>query len=227
MPREIIDADGNKVSVPTQEELDALSSAAKRAEQLEADKKAAEEKWAAEKQELEEQVNPNWRVAREELKRYKKLEADLKARGQKIDDTTASIVDDKGGLSPDEAKRIAAETASEVATRATIEAEVDRHLAKYSKDTADVVRHFFTKLTAGEKLTPSSIASYMDQAQRAAGAATQAASNSPGSYAGRAPRFSNTANELTEADLAIAARFGHSKEELQKGGTVSPFGYKK
>lgn len=228
MPREIIDADGNTVSVPTQEELDAYNAAAKRAEQLEADKKAAEEKWAAERQELEEQANPNWKAAREKIKYYEKLEADLRARGQKIDNATASIVEDKGGLSPEEAKRIAAETASEVATRTAIDAEVDRHLSKYSKDTADVVRHFFEKLTAGEKLTSSSIATYMEQAQRAAGASTgRDTASTQGFSSGRAPRFAASSGEPTEADLAVAARFGHSKEELQKGGTVSPFGFKK
>ena len=222
MPREIVDAEGNKISVPTQEELDAMSTAVKRVSEIEAAQKAAADAWAAEKKELEDQVNPNFRALREKTKLMEKTIADLKAKGQKIDEVTGAIVPDTmpQQISKDEI----AQTAKTAAIEVQIGAEVDRHLSKFSSETAQVVRHYFNKLSTGEQLTVGKVAELMAQAQQLAVPNAPAQSHAA---SGRVPSFTAAgANQVTQTDVEMASAFGVSAEELKKGGAVSPFGWK-
>jgi len=112
--------------------------------------------WKKEKEDLEQQVNPNWREAREKMKRLEALERKGK------------VIDDNGEIKEIETKLSEEEIINKASAKfkqEMINETVEDSLSHYNEEQKKVVKHFFEKLTAGEQLSIKNVENYLKQAE--------------------------------------------------------------
>lgn len=125
--------------------------------QMEADKARLE----AEKKDLEEAANPNFKKMRESLNQREEL---LRKHGIKIDGDEKQEQQQPTAITPEMIKSIAQTTVQASA----VDAIVDAHLQGLDEPTKAAVKTLFNKLTAGEQLSPAAAIPYLEQAKAAA-----------------------------------------------------------
>lgn len=148
MPRKLLDTDGNEIEVPTQEEIDALSASASKVGDLE--KQLAE---------LSQDINPNWRKARELQANLERERDEWKAKAE-----SAGVKSEPQILSADQISEIARKESKGV----TLE-DYKQGLLERFGDKKDVVEKYFNKLSAGEELTKEAVRNYIKDSARAVG----------------------------------------------------------
>ena len=196
-PRKLVDEEGNEVEVPTEEEIAALKA--------DADKKVAEAQAAfnKEKEELEKQVNPNWKAMREKSDR---LEAAIKTTGKEVDEQ-GNIVEKPIGLNKEEVIK----TSEDAARKVYLDGQIASRLGQYDTETAKVVKHYFDKLTMGEQVTVENIDSFMKQAEGAA--SPERSARTASSYErGGVPKFQS---ETPASAIEMGEHFGNTPEDFK------------
>ena len=153
--RKVVDEEGNEIEVPTEEELVAIK--------VEGEKKVAEAQalFEKEKKELEAQVNPNWKAMRDA---NEKLKEAVKASGKEIDEQ-GNIIEKPVGFNKEEIIK----TSEEAARKVYLDGQIATQLNKYDNETAKIIKHYFTKLSAGEEITMENVNSFIQQAEATAG----------------------------------------------------------
>lgn len=180
MPRKITDESGTEVEVFDVSEVEALKA--------EAEKK---------QKDLEQELNPNWREARQKMK---EMEEKLAKAGIK---EPAPAVD----------KEEVARIASEQAEKKYMERYRDRVLDQFGEK-KDVVKKVFDKLASGEQLTEDAIDRITKEAARAAGVSMEPDKTLQSRYAvgGGRPSFEEGTKDegfgATERGKATAAAMG-------------------
>lgn len=138
MPRKIRDESGQEIEVFDQSDVEAAAEAAKKEAQAIFDTK---------QKELEQELNPNWKAAREKMA---VLEREKQDYAEKL--AKAGIKSEQPVTSPEEIARIA----SEAASKTYIDRYKDEVLGAFG-DKRAVVEKYFEKLSAGEALDRSKI----------------------------------------------------------------------
>lgn len=174
MPKKIKDDSGAEIEVYDKAEMDAATAAA-----VEAKAK-----------ELEQDINPNWKAARQTMAE-KDAEIERLKKGEKPTPTTTT---------PDEVTRIAREQAAAT----YLERHRDRVIAGYG-DKAEAVRKYYDKLSQGETLDEATVDRIADDAARAVGARRSPNPQTAAMYGreGAKPQFD---------DGSAEKGFGESKE---------------
>lgn len=151
MPQTVFLEDGTEIEVPTQEEFDA---------QLE--QKVGETKVEYENRikELESEINPNWREARQTIKNLREAVA---KKGGKVDEN-GQLTDERQQID----LNVIEERAREAARKELISSEIQNRLNQYSENDRDVVKGYFEKLSAGENLNLGNIDKFIEDAEKIA-----------------------------------------------------------
>jgi hypothetical protein len=149
MPRKIQGEDGKEIEVFEASELEAAKA--------EAQKKAAEAE--AKVKELEQELNPNWREARQKMK---DLEEDA-SKWRKEAERLGAKPESKN-ISQEEIDRLAEGKAREV----FLSEHKEEVLARFG-DKRDIVENRFNKLAQGETLSKAKINELVQEAARAVG----------------------------------------------------------
>ena len=120
------------------------------------DLQAKENEWKAKQEELEKDINPNWREAREKIKRLEALEK----KGKTIDDQ-GEIKETTPQINPAEIEQKAIDRMK----KEMIEDAVNESLGRYNEEQKKVVKYYFDKLTTGEQLTAKNVDNFIRQAE--------------------------------------------------------------
>lgn len=207
MPRDLYDAEGNKVEgVLDDAEMKALQDKAKSVEES----TATITKLQDDLKTIQSEVNPNWQAARIKMKQLEDENAKLKEleKTGKTLDEKGQVVDFKGnnGPSAEEVARIARESATQATQSAFVENRKKLHLQEFGEDKRKVVEHYFNKLSAGETLTEEKVDEYMESARRASGLTTNPINRANSFSAGKGftnqnePEFTDTEQGKAWAD---------------------------
>jgi len=152
----------------------------------ELEKKVGETKieYESRMKELEGDINPNWKEAREKMK---KDEEDLKNLREKY-----KIEEDKK-IDPAE---IEANTVKKVRQQ-FIDETVEDELLQFDEETKKVVKLYYNKLTAGEDVTNKNVRTFIEQAAKLA-IPNRAEFNPLATRGGGAPRLSENKESFAE-----------------------------
>lgn len=160
--------------------------------------------------ELEQQVNPNWKQAREQIEMLKKIAIE---KGVELDANGNPI--QKQEIDINKIKEEAEKT-----TKATLlNARLDELLDGYDSQEAQVIRSTYRKLTNGEEVTMQNIRNFVDQSVRAAGYGLNSKPRIP-NITGAGPRFEEKPDsELSEDQVKEFQRLmnnPHIKTKIDK-----------
>lgn len=165
MPERILfDEAGNEVKVPDETDLTALQAAATKSADL-----------LKELEEAKQAANPNWAEMRRINKSLEAENAKLKKledKGKTIDDN-GEIVDRANTMSPEAVRAAAVAAAQGATTQVLIDQRVEDYLQELSTDEANVVRTYYSKLSAGEEMNVRKVDEVMKSAFQAAGIGVQ------------------------------------------------------
>lgn len=163
------------------------------APQLEEYKKAKESLDALKKEneDLKGQANPNWKAARD---RMEKLEALLKGKGVEVDETGNPKGGSGQGLSVEDVRK----ESVEATRKELLGSRLEELLDDYDTDSKEVVRHYFTKLTAGEQVDMKNIKKFVLQAENAANAGEKKVKRD---FSGQGPRAVDSQEKLSEESM--------------------------
>lgn len=202
MPKKIKDESGNEIEVLDQSDVEAAVAAAK---------KAVQDQFEVEKKQLEQDVNPNWKAAREKIALY---ESQMKDKDEKL--AAAGVKAEQKTLSAEDVVKIAREESG----KAYSDRYKEEVLGSFG-DKRAVVEKYFDKLSAGETLDRASIESIAKDAARLAGATQQrdndmAARSAGGGSMPNFPTGNGTSFTETEEGKATAAAMGLPIEAPKK-----------
>lgn len=196
MPITLYDEDQNPHEVPTAEELAVLQENSAKVEAL-----------IKEKEELEQSVNPNFKLMRET---NKKLTEALKNSGKEIDEE-GNIIEKKAEINKEEilgdTKRMIEET--------TFANEKERLLSQYSEEDKQTINVYLEKLMSGEEKNISNLNKFLDQTINFVFPG-QSNQNKRVAFSGNGsvPNFKND-NKVSEGAISIGNAMGHSAEDLE------------
>lgn len=220
MPRKLYDADNNEVEVLTDEEIQTqVSEASEKAK--EEGKKEAEEAFATERAELEQAANPNWKEAREKMK---KMGEALKAKGVKVT-KDFEIEEDTQTPTPEEVQQQAEEAAGAAARKELVGSHLKRVTSQLNDEQREVFDKYYKKLTTDEDVTLENVDQFVSEAARAAfpDAATNPLGSAISSPPGQPPTpktgdKENFADTTQGQDLAkdLDMNLGQEKKDEQK-----------
>lgn len=163
MPRVIKGEDGQDIEVFEKTEVEATKS-----------------QYEAKLKEIEQELNPNWREARQKMRDMEKERDEWMEKAKK-----AGVKEDASSMTKEEIARIA----SEKAERLYIDKYKERVLSRFG-DKKDAVSKYFEKLANGETLTEEMVDKIADDAARAVGIQRERDIREVHSaYTGVAPRF--------------------------------------
>jgi hypothetical protein len=205
MPEKVILSDGSELDVPTAEERVAMDAAIKKSAEVEVELQKA-------KEELDkinsDPAHINFKKIREKEERLRKA---LKDQGKEVDEDGNVIA------KPPEFNR--EEILTEATNRAKgtlIESVVNEYLSKFEKDTQEVIKLKYQKLSAGEQVDLANVKSFLDKAARIA--VPERARTHPGHYTdGAPPMFAKKDSAVSETQKEMANNFGIPISELEKG----------
>lgn len=181
-----------------------------------------------ENENLQKEVKPDWREARDKIKTQEELITQYK---EKFGDLTNSQKEEKkeeiekakeemkkAGVSLEDIEK----TATKAALRVSIENKKNELLVGVNDpEEKKVVLSYFEKLSAGEELTMDKIVSIMDQAKKLGLPPNHNTFNRYGSpSSGGAPNYSRPESEVSETTKQMGSVFGISEEDFKKGGEV-------
>lgn len=151
------------------EQIAELQQKAAKAEELEkfkndsaaklAEYETARSEWEKKEKEYQDQVNPNWQKARTSMNAMREA---LKSKGIQVDEDGNPV--DTSKIQLDQVKR-EAEAAAE---KKLIDVRLEEFLEEYDNDSAEVIRHFYRKLTTGEEVTLRNVKTFLSQAENVA-----------------------------------------------------------
>lgn len=204
MPESIILEDGSERSVPTAEELSTLQEAATKKAELEAE-------LVKQREELEkiqkDPVQANFRKTREIIDR---LSGKIKELGHDVD-ADGNIIQKKADVDRDE---ILSE-AEKRTKRVLVDNAVADYLSKFDKDTQEVIKVKFQKLSSGEEVGLDNVRSYLDEATRIA--VPERSQINPAYYTnGAPPSWKKEDTVVTEGQREMARALGIDPKELEK-----------
>lgn len=150
--------------IELEKELELLRPLKDSSAQKEAEYKAKEETWQKEKAELESQANPNWQKARKSIE---SMRAALESKGVKVDEE-GNVIINPNNLDVEKIRQEALQAGRSEATKTLLENRLEEILSEYDKDSAEVIRHYYGKLTVGETLNLQNIGQFVRQAVNAA-----------------------------------------------------------
>lgn len=155
------------VSEVTQEQLDALESKATTLEKEKgesavklAEYETAKTAWEAKEKEFAEQSNPNWAKARKSMEAMKTA---LKEKGIEVDDD-GNVKSNPQNLNVEEIRK----EATQAARNELLGGRLQELLSEYDPKSAELVKHYYNKLTAGESVNLQNIRSFVTQAENVA-----------------------------------------------------------
>ena len=195
--------DGTPVEVPSDEEIAVLKQSQEKVVTL-----------LKEKEDLEKDVNPNWKEIRET---NKKLKEALKAQGKDVDDNGNII--EKNVFNKEEVLG----EAKKMFQEETFGTEKERLLASYSDTDKQTISIYLDKLMSGEERNISNLHKFMDQAT-AFVFPNQDNKSKRSAYSsnGHAANLTNDAKP-SESAVAMGNQFGHSEEELTNASSEIKF----
>lgn len=115
--------------------------------------KQKEEAWSKEKADLESQVNPNWQKARA---RIAVMENALKEKGVELNED-GSVKSNPQNVDVEEIKN----EARQAARGELLSDKLSEYLGEYDTESAKMVKHFYSKLTAGEEVNLQNIGKFV------------------------------------------------------------------
>ena len=155
------------ISEVTQEQLDALESKVVELEKVKDESTAkatefevAKTDWEKKEKEYQEQANPNWQKARQEIDR---LKAVAKEKGVEFNED-GSVKSNPQQIDLEQIRQEAANAAR----GELLGGRLTELLSEYEPESAKVVEHYYKKLTNGESVNLQNIKSYVQQAENAA-----------------------------------------------------------
>lgn len=192
----LYDEDGNPQEVPSADEIAALQESQTKVEAL-----------LKEKEELEKNINPNFKLMRES---QAKLVAALKAQGKDVD-AEGNIIEKKE-VNRDE---IIGETRKMIQEE-NFSSERDRLLATYSDEDKKTISVYLDKLMTGEEKNISNLHKFIGQTvdfifpgQENKNKRVAFSSNGSG------PDLTND-NKISETTTQIGSAMGHSAKDLEE-----------
>jgi len=213
MPRTLTDSEGNEVEVPTEDEMKNLQDKAKGNEDL--SKKLKEQEEALESYKGDKALQ-NFKKLRES---NDKLKAELKKSGKTINEETGEIEEEKKeGLSKEEVES----TTKKVVSDTIYEAELEKVLSSYDKDTKEAMKTYVEKLSGDQDKTIDNLYKVVEDAKKIVAPSAPAENsiqkgwNKPGSYKPYQHKDENKPSEDTKK--MGSENFGHSDEDFEKYG---------
>lgn len=196
MPITLYDEDGNPQEVPSAEEITALKESQSKVDVL-----------LKEKEELEKNVNPNFKQMRET---QAKLVAALKANGKDVD--AEGNVIEKNEVNRDE---IIGETRKMIQEE-TFSSEKERLLSQYSEEDKKTINVYLDKLMTGEEKNITNLHKFIGQTVDFIFPGQENKSKrSAFSSNGSGPDINND-NKISETATAIGSALGHSQKDLEE-----------
>lgn len=125
--------------------------------------KQKEEAWLNEKKDLEESANPNWQKARKKIDVMSKVLSD---KGIQIDEDGNIL--NQHQVDVDKIQREASEKGAQAARSELLNNKLEELLSPYDSSSAQLVKHFYNKVTTGETVTLSTIEKFVKMAHSAA-----------------------------------------------------------
>ncbi len=170
-------------------------------------------------EELEDQIDPNYRKLRNKAKKADELESKLEENGFEINDDGEVVEKEEGSgqLSEDEVESLVERKTQEVNVRREKNSQLRDIEKKFDKDTKESVEDIFDRLTQGRDLDVSEVDDYIEKAKRAVGVEISSSSSSgrdvPAGFSGRGPR---TEKPGGSSDRDFGAADTEEAEEARK-----------
>lgn len=203
MPEELVLEDGSVKSVPTEDELKSLQEAVAKKAELELE-------LSKQKEELEkiqkDPVQANFKKTREIIDR---LSSKIKELGHDVD-AEGNVIKKDSGID----KEAILSEAENRAKKVLVDNVVVDFLSKYDKDTQDVIRIKYQKLSAGENVTLENVRSFLDEAIRIA--VPEKSRINPAYYTnGAPPSWKKEENFVSETQREMAKDLGIDLAKLE------------
>lgn len=158
------------VTTITQEQLDALEAGVAQLEKFKNDsepqlaeyatKKAEWEQKEKEFKDLQEQQNPNWQKARKSMDAMRNA---LKEKGLDVDED-GNVKSSAQNIDIEKVRQ----EAIQAAKNEMLGGRLEELLGEYEPKAAEIVRHYYNKLTAGETVTLQNLRTFIVQAENVA-----------------------------------------------------------
>lgn len=162
----LYDEQGNEVEALTKEEAEALKPNQELVTNLLQELGVEKGEDLKEKiKELKEGQDPNWKAARGQIKTLENVIATLKSQGKTVDESGKIVDSNEKGLSAEEIRNEAAKSARQE----LINEKIEDTLSAFGEEQQKVIKHYFSKLSAGEELTLKSVDKFLTDAVKASG----------------------------------------------------------